>query len=307
MQGGARFVSETGGSFGRRMSGIAWGFLAVAIWSGSFVLTRLGVKTTLNAHDITALRYGFAALVLLPVLWRRGRVFARLGPLSLAVLVAGTGAPYALLIAWGLQFAPASQAAVLVPGPMSVLAAILGVAVLHERLRPKGWLGAASILVGSLIVAGLATGAHERLGHAAFLLAALLWAGYVIVLRRVRLPALQATAIVAVGSAVTYLPIYLAFLPVGLSDAPFADIAVQAIYQGGLTTVLGLVSFNRAVSLLGAASGAALPALVPVATLILGALLLGERPALADIAAACLIGIGVLLITSARIDSGKES
>ena len=199
-----------------------------------------------------------------------------------------------------LRFAPASQAAALIPGPMSVMAAILGLILLGERLRVRGWLGAALILVGSLIIAGFSGAPHASFGHAAFLLAALLWAGYVIVLRRTRLPALQATAIVAVVSAVLFLPVYIALLPIGLARAPLADIAVQAVYQGGLTTVIGLVAFNRAVILLGAAAGAALPALVPVVTLILAALLMNETPTSFDIAAAGLIGVGVLLVTSAR-------
>jgi drug/metabolite transporter (DMT)-like permease len=89
-------------------------------------------------------------------------------------------------------------------------------------------------------------------------------------------------------------------LPVGLGRAPLADIVLQAVYQGGLTTVLGLFAFNRAVALLGPAAGAALPALVPVVTPVLAALLLGETPGPRDIAAAGLVGAGVALVTSAR-------
>jgi drug/metabolite transporter (DMT)-like permease len=291
---------------GRRISGIGWGLVAVAIWSGSFVLTRFGVKTTLNAYDITALRFGFAAIVLLPVIWREGFAIGELGWLGLAILITGAGAPYALAIAIGLQFAPASQAAALIPGPMSVMAAILGSVILHEHVRPRGWIGSASIVLGSLVIGGFSTVHRESLGHAAFLLAALLWAGYVIVLRRAGLPALHVAAIVSVGSAIAYLPIYAAVLPAGLRHAPLADAAVQAIYQGGLTTVLGLVAFNRAVVLLGVAAGAAMPALVPVVTLVLGASLLSEMPRASDIVAAVLIGVGVLLVTSARSAHGRE-
>ncbi|MDQ0474515.1 DMT family transporter [Labrys wisconsinensis] len=280
-------------------AGLAWGLIAVAIWSGSFVLTRLGMRTSLGACDITALRFGFAGVLMLPVIRREGLALARLGWAGLAVLIAGTGAPYVLLIALGLRFAPAGQAAALVPGPMCAMAAILAAALLHERLAARGWWGVAAILAGSVLIAGLGPGGLDP-GHAAFLAAALLWAGYVLVLRRSGLTALHATAIVAVGSAVLYLPIYAAVLPVGLGQAPLADIVLQAVYQGGLTTVLGLLAFNRAVALLGPVAGAALPALVPVVTLVLAALLLGEAPGLRDIAAAGLIGAGVALVTSAR-------
>jgi drug/metabolite transporter (DMT)-like permease len=287
----------------QRTLGLACGLTAVTIWSGSFVLTRLGVKTTLSAYDVTALRFGFGAIVLLPVVWSQGFALARLGWPSLATLIGGTGAPYVLLIATGLRFAPAAQAAALVPGPMSVIAALLGAVLLKERLSTQKWCGVGAILLGSLIIGGFYGGDGAGLGQAAFLAAAVLWAGYVIVLRHSRLSSLHAAAIVTVGSALAYLPIYAAFLPVGLSKAPLADIAVQAIYQGGLTTVLGLAAFNRAVALLGAAAGAALPALVPVVTLAMGALLLNEAPGISDIASACLIGAGVLLTTWGRRSS----
>lgn len=285
--------------------GLAYGLLAVALWSGSFVLTRLGVTTTLNAYDITALRFGTAGLLLLPVVWREGLALDRLRWPGLALLVAGTGAPYALLIAVGLLFAPASHAAALIPGPMSVMAAILGTMIVpNERMPPRRWAGAGLILLGSLAVGGLASGpsggAGHGVGHALFLAAALLWAGYVVVLRRAGLRPLHATAIVAVGSAVLYLPLYALALPVGLGGATPAEIALQAVYQGFLTTIVGLAAFNRAVGLLGVAGGAAMPALVPVATLGLAALVLGELPGGADVAAALLIGAGVLLVTLVR-------
>lgn len=299
MRGGA--VSGNGvASTGGRAAGVAYGLAAVAIWSGTFVLTRLGVRTTLNAYDLTALRFGFAALLLMPAMRREGFALARLGWPGLALLIAGTGAPYALLIAAGLSRAPAGDAAVLLPGAMAVIAAILGLLVLGERLQRAGWLGVALILLGSLLVTARAPAPGEGLGHVALVAAGLLWAGNVIVLRRARLAALQATAIVAVGSAAIYLPIYLAVLPSRLAAAPFADIALQTIYQGGVTAVLGYVAFNRAVLLLGVASGAALPALVPLTTLLLARLVLGEAPRLPDVAAAVLVGLGVLLVTAAR-------
>ena len=48
-----------------------------------------------------------AGLLLSPVLVQRGLARDRLGWLGLAVIIAGTGAPYALVAAVGLRFAPA--------------------------------------------------------------------------------------------------------------------------------------------------------------------------------------------------------
>ncbi len=84
-----------------------FGFAAVSIWASWSVITRLAVTTSLDAWDIVALRFGVAGLLLSPVLVQRGLARDRIGWLRLAVIIAGTGAPYALAAAVGLRFAPA--------------------------------------------------------------------------------------------------------------------------------------------------------------------------------------------------------
>jgi drug/metabolite transporter (DMT)-like permease len=275
---------------------LLWGLLAVGIWAGSFVLLRLGVRTTLNPYDVTALRFATAGLVLLPVVWRKGWALPRLGWTGIALAVTGAGAPYALLVAEGLRFAPAGHAAALIPGLTAAFTAVLGIWILNEALAPLAWAGTVLILAGTVAIGGI--GAPT--GHGLFFLAALLWSGYVIVMRRAAMDSLHAVAIVAVGSALVFLPVYAIVLPKAIGSAPPGDIALQGLYQGLLTTVAGLFAFNRAVGRLGAARGAALPALIPVTTLALAAQFLGERPAAGDVGAAVLIGAGVAMVTISR-------
>jgi hypothetical protein len=98
------------------LAGAAFGLTAVTIWAGWSVLTRLAVTTNLDAWDITALRFGVAGILLSPVLARRGLALDRLGWLGLATIIAGVGAPYVLVAASGLRFAPASDQGALNPG-----------------------------------------------------------------------------------------------------------------------------------------------------------------------------------------------
>lgn len=280
-----------------RTRGLVWGLAGVLVWSGSFVLTRFGVRTTLNPYDIIALRFGTAGLLLLPVVITRGFAFRRLGPLGFVFLASGTGAPYALLTAYGLKYAPASHAAALIPGMMTAMVAIFGILFLHERLSPVRWCGVGLVLCGSALIAGLSSlGGPELMGLAAFFMAALVWGVYVMVFRRKGMDGLHASAIAAVTSAILFLPVYIAFLPKGLSGTPWSALALQAVYQGVLTSAVGVLAFNRAVELLGTAAGAALSALIPVITLVLGLLLLGEMPGWTDACAAVLISLGVLAL-----------
>lgn len=294
---GATSAAPSGAAF---TLGIAWGLLGVLVWSGSFILTRFGVQTALGPFDIIALRFIVAGLLLAPVILRRGLAWRRLGPPGLALLVVGGGAPYALLSAAGLQYAPAGQAAALIPGLMTAAVALIGIRALGEPLTPRRMAGVVAVLAGSITIAAVSAGPGQTPGHAIFLCAALVWTGYVMVLRRSGIDGLHATAIAAVMSALCYLPVYALFLPSALATAPFADMAIQAIYQGVGATVLGLYAFNQAVRRLGAGGGAALSALIPVVTMGLAAPLLGEVPGPIDLVAALLITAGVLLLTVMR-------
>jgi len=71
------------------LQGAIFGVAAALIWASWSAVTRLAVTTSLNAWDITALRFGVAGLLLSPVLVRRGLALDRLGWLGFAVIIAG--------------------------------------------------------------------------------------------------------------------------------------------------------------------------------------------------------------------------
>src|SRR5688572_33394075 len=82
------------------LAGAAFGILAALTWGGFPAITKLSMASdALDAWDITALRFGVAGLVLLPLFVRRG--LGALGPLRGLFLAVGAGAPYVLLTAGG--------------------------------------------------------------------------------------------------------------------------------------------------------------------------------------------------------------
>ena len=279
--------------------GAAYGLAAVGIWSGWIVAARLGLQTSLTPWDIAALRFGVAGLLLLPYIVSKGLSLERLGWLGLAAIVLGGGAPVLLANA-GLLFAPAAHAGALFPGVMPLAVAILAALILHEPFTAAKKLGFVLILLGVFCIAagaGEPFGSAQSLGHAMFLGSALAWACYTVAMRRARLDGLHAAGIAAVGALFLYVPGYFFVEGMRLAQAPWGDLALQAIVQGLLTAIVSLVFYGRAVSILGASSGAAFAALSPAMTAVMAIPVLGEWPAAIDWFAIAAISVGVYVVS----------
>jgi len=123
----------------------------------------------------------------------------------------------------------------------------------------------------------------------------MLWAGYTVAMRKARLGGLHAAAIAAVGSLITYVPVYTIIFRASLFNAPWCELALQAFVHGLLVAVISLLLYGRAVSLLGASNGSAFAALAPAITAILAIPILGEWPATSDWIAMLLISGGVYI------------
>lgn len=280
------------------LPGLCWAGAAITIWSGSLVMLRLGVTTSLNAYDLTMLRFCVAAPLLLPVLLRRGLDAGGLRIGGLSAMVVAFGAPYVLLIAAAMKTAPAAAAGALNPGVMAIVSVVLARVVFGDRIGTARGLGLAVTAAG--IVLFTRAGGALTPGHVILVGTGALWASYALIVRRAAVPALTATALVAVGSAVVYLPVYLVALPKEIGAAPVADVLIQAGFQGVLVSVVAVYAFTRSAELLGPVAGATLPALIPVATLGLGVAVLGETGSAGAVASAALVTMGLALILVGR-------
>jgi len=277
------------------LAGFLWATLTVAIFAGWFVVTRFSVTRILNVWDLTALRYGIGAILLAPVLvrdlpsraWRNGFVFAVLW-----------GAPFAALVALGVQMTSAGRAASVTPTLMPVFAGLLGWLLLRQppgKIRLFGYTAIAAGLCGLILTATGGHGAPSLIGLGFLALAAAMWAGYTLLLRGSGLNPIQSAALICFWSGVIFVPAYLTLGIGHLGQAPKAEIAVQGFYQGVLMSIVALIGFNRAVALLGPAAAAAMIALVPVVASLLAIVFLGEVPTMAEGISIAFIVAGVLL------------
>jgi drug/metabolite transporter (DMT)-like permease len=296
----------------RYLNGAMAGFAAVSIWASWSVVTRLAVTTHLDAWDITALRFGVAGTLLSPVLVFRGLALDRLGWSGLAVIVAGTGAPYAMVAASGLQFAPARDQGALNPGCMPLFVALIAATVLRESLSTARKAGLVLILAGAVIIlawqtCGAAWNFSRSFGDELFLFASFLTACFTVTMRQSRLEPLHAAALVSTGSLVIFFPCYLALGRTHLAELTVVEFVVQAIFQGVVVTIVSLLLYCRAVAILGASGGAAFGALVPALSALLAIPLLAEWPTGTDWVAIVLISAGVYLASGGPLPQRRAS
>jgi drug/metabolite transporter (DMT)-like permease len=286
------------------MRGSLYGLAAVSIWASWIVAVRLGIRTNLAPWDIAAIRFGVAGLILLPYLLKKGFAVDRLGWAGLAAILLGGGAPMVLVAYAGLLFAPAAHAASLYTALIPLYVAILAAVVLGEPFTVAKRIGLVLIVAGALGIiwgAGGTIGSRQNIGHALFISAGLLWAGYTVAMRKARLEGLHAAAIAAVGSLITYVPVYGIIFGTSLFNTPWRDLAVQAFVHGLLVAVISFVCIGRAVSILGASNGSAFAALGPAITAIAAIPTLGEWPATSDWIAMLLISSGVYIASGAPL------
>jgi drug/metabolite transporter (DMT)-like permease len=251
----------------------------------------------LDAWDVTALRFGIAGLILLPLFAR-----LKLGHLrwwAALLLACGAGAPYVLLTAGGLAYAPAGHMGVITPSCMLLCATLGSWLILDDKPSLGRVLGVLTIFGGLVMLGwdGLANhGDRTWLGDALFMLGGLFWATYTIGSRVWRVDPLHATAVVAVLSMALFTPLYAAFAGENLITAPWREIAIQGVFQGVLSAVVALLLYTRAVAILGAARGAVFAALVPSFSLLLAIPLLHEIPTRWQLGGVVLVTAGMLLV-----------
>lgn len=283
------------------MQAIIYACSVVLLFSGFVLVSRAGLSTALTLPDIAALRFGIGGLLLLPIVLKHG--LSGLRPAQALALSTLGGLGFALFAYAGFALAPAAHGAVLLHGTLSLTTAILLWAVTSRLPQRRQTIGLVVISLGIVAMAWDGFGhASSRLllGDACLLAASLCWSGYGLYVKELNLPATRAAAIVAVVSALAFLPVYATLPGKMLFRASPQDLLVQGLFQGVLIGAVSIFVYTRAVSLLGAARVALFTAAVPGLTAIAGYVFLGEAPSLSAT-------LGVMLVTSGLLVSLRRA
>lgn len=274
-------------------------FSVVAIWSGWVVVSRLGVSQTLTIYDIIILRFVVASIAVSPFIfahWPR-----QLPWWKVILLGSGPGVPYLLFAFNGMQFAPASHAGILMNGSLPIFAALIGWLWLGDKANNRTIVGLVIVFAGCVMIgfdrnSGGAS-PDAWIGHLFFLSSALMLATYMVATKLLELAPLEALVAIPIVNLAWFGPLYLAFLPSTISDAPWAEILLQGLYQGLGPSVLGVLFFTVAIRSIGPTPTAAVMAGVPGIATLLAIPILGEWPSMLAWAGLVVVTVGILLAT----------
>lgn len=286
--------------------GLLCGLSVPFIWGAWIVASRFGVTHSLTPYDVTALRVGVASLIVLPVLLTRGLSGLALG--RAFVISCGVGAPFALASFAGMALAPVAHAGVLTNGTMPIFAAVIGLLWLRERPPRQRLAAMALIVAGGLLIGGDSfTGAAAPLqwfGDLLLVAAGALFALYMTALRKWQPEILQSIVAVPVVSAVLYLPVWALFLPSELLHAeilpPWPEIALQAGFQGVVSSFIVVMLLTRATRSVAATTLAVFLAGAPALAVVFAIVLLGELPTALAWAGLAVSTVGMVLAVGRR-------
>ncbi|MGF6428115.1 MULTISPECIES: DMT family transporter [Bradyrhizobium] len=262
--------------------GVACGLGAALCWALGFVATRHGLKVGFTPVDLLMHRFLWSGIAFLPLVVRAGlRDLCGIGwrrGMALMLL----GGPVMSLISYvGFMFVPLGHGSVIQPSCATLGGLFLAVVLLKESVSLSRAAGAVVIVVGLAVIGSESIGhmgPSAVMGDLIFVATGLMFAGFATLVRHWRVSAFSVASVISVLS-LSLFPLYA--VSGGLArDAAIGlpENALQAIAQGILAGPAAMYLFAVSIQRLGVARAAVFPATVPVLTLLLGWLLIGEPP-----------------------------
>jgi drug/metabolite transporter (DMT)-like permease len=283
--------------FSDTVTGFVAAWIIVVVWSVWLVVSRIAGDSGLTVFDLTAMRYGLAAIVALPLClyykpWRG------LSLLQMAVLSFVLGPVYILFVFAGFLFAPAAHGGIFMNGVLPLISIVFALVLFRHRPVPRQIAGAVLILASAVVLSrgGVAVaGPDAWIGDVFFIIGALFFATYMILSERWQLGAMQIIFCGTIINAVLYIPVWALWLPSGIAQADLTPLLVQAVYQGFVPNLMGLLFIAHASRAIGTANTSSILAAVPAGGALLGAVVLDEALSVAGVVAICTLTVGLLL------------
>ncbi len=286
--------------------------LCNAFWGSNMVAGR-AVHELIAPATLSFGRWLVAASILLPIaadgLLRQRHIIRR--EWRILLTLAGVGAAlFHTLVYTALNSTTAVNAGLFMSATPVVIVALSWL-MFRDRISLRQGLGIATSLVGVAVI--LLQGELDRLleldinvGDIWMLLAVPAWAYYSVLLRRrpAGLTPINLMAVTAIVALALLLPFIVLEALSGATLVLNLGTIGAVTYIGVFPTVLAFVFWNRSVAEVGANTAGQFLHLIPVFSVLLGILLLGEQLREHHVAGIGLIACGIYLATARRWTAG---
>ncbi len=271
--------------------------IAMIIWGSSFVALKISFRH-FNPFFVVFMRQLLAAVVFIPFVWRHFKRVRREDLLLLIAMALFEPSLYYIFEAKALTLTSASQAG-MITTMLPVMVAIPSALILKERISIRTIVGFAVAISGViwLTMGGSATeeSPDPVLGNFLEFLAMACAAGYTILLKKLssRYSPFFLTAIQAFVGTIFFFPVF--FVVPGAVEM---DLTLQSglilVFLGIVVTIGAYSLYNFGTSRIPANQSAAFINLIPVVTLIVSMIVLGERLSPVQYVASALVVLGII-------------
>lgn len=281
--------------------------LAVLFWASAIVVGR-AVHEVVPPVGLTFWRSALAAVILLPFAWRHlkaDRAVIRRRWKMLALMAAAMWTVGSTAMFLGLHFTTAVNAG-LVNATEPAFIVLFAWIMFRDMVTPRQGFGIAVSFSG---IAVLILGGQDapmldlapRVGDLLVLLAVAAWAFYVVLYHRYGGEMHPLTVLFAVMffAAIELLPLYLLETAYVAPVIPNAPTLGTILYLTVVASILAVLCWNRAILGMGHSRTGLFSHLMPVFTVVLAMIFLGEALHLYHLAGVVLIALGLYLTTVA--------
>lgn len=286
------FIQDFFGKLSLKTQGYLLVFFTMCIWGGFSLFARVNVHWQVSVWDVIAMRFAFAGVILLPVVWGMKR-WDFLFTWRAFVLAMLGGVGYSSLVYTAFTLAPVVHGAVFLNGMIPVATTLL-LAIFFGVKPDVNTKIALAIIIATLFMmsAMILSGAyHFNVGDVIFITCAFCWSGFGILLKEWQFTPWQTMCSTVFWSAVVYLPIYGLFIGFSSPNASLTHLVIQGVFHSVLVMIIATLTYAMAVARLGAFSAGGLSSLAPFISALLAVPLLNE--ALNPVMVLGLIGMGL--------------
>ena len=261
-------------------------------------MSRYGVLSNLTIFDLAALRYGISGIIVLPIVlyyqpWKTIPIF------KIFILSILLGPVYMMFVFGGFVYAPASHSGVFMNGSLPLMTMLISYIWLKEKTSLLQLLGIVLILSGAVFIVIDGTNlniAKSWLGDILFVIAGIFFSGYMVVSKAWKIKITELFLSSSLVNCIIYMPIWYFLLPKTIFQVSNTELVIQALYQGIVPTLIGLILVMVAVRNIGSSSTSAFLAGVPGLATILSMIFLNEYLGIYGWLGLLLLTPGILIV-----------